>query len=353
VHSMQKPQQGLSIVELMVAMVIGLLILSGVLNIFLSSSETYRATENLSRVQENGRFAIDFLATDTRQAGNKGNCSRDTEVRNHLNESGNGYNATLYEIAGGIFGWESTDGGFNLPGYRQNTDIVLLKHAAQHSGITASGNTPENANTINLNGASGIPAGQIIMVSDGIACDVFQKRNNANANSLTRGASSGNPGPGNKNPSSSPFSKAYTVGMEINVVRSTIYYIANTNSGPMLRRMNYDQNSAGVPEDLVDGIVDMQLCYGIDSDSDNNVDTFVAANTIADWNTVAAVRVSFVSLSQDGNFRQGSGTAAPSVQFSDCDGTLLTRTQANYPEMGPDRVARVFSSTIAMRNRLP
>ncbi|MDX5445523.1 MAG: PilW family protein [Zoogloeaceae bacterium] len=347
-------QRGLTIVELMIGLLLGVLLLGGVLQIYLSSSQTYRSTEGLSRVQESGRFAIDFLTTDLRQAGYKGSCSRDTEVKNHLNEAGVGYSAELFELGDGIRGWNSGNGGYALTGYRAGTDSVLVKHAAALAGVTASGNTPANANTINLTAASGVSDGQIVLVSDSEGCDVFQNRNNANANSLTRGASSNNPGPGNKNPASSDFSHAYGEGMDIHLVRSAVYYVGTGASGlPALRRLTFDAGSAGVNEELVDGIVDLQICYGVDTSQDGDADNYAAANAVGDWNEVVAARVSVVAISPTG----GTATESPTVQFADCDGAVLIRTQVNYPELldaqGRPRLAQVFTSTIGLRNRLP
>tara|TARA_Y100001934_G_C12371255_1_gene786448 strand:+ start:1549 stop:2307 length:759 start_codon:yes stop_codon:yes gene_type:complete len=62
-------QLGFSLVELMIAMVLGLLLLAGVVNVQISSKETFQTSDDLSRVQENGRFALDILASDIRMAG--------------------------------------------------------------------------------------------------------------------------------------------------------------------------------------------------------------------------------------------------------------------------------------------
>jgi len=64
---------GFTMVELLVAMVIGLLLMAGVIQVFSSNQQTYRVTENLSRTQENGRYAIGIINKFARRAGNKGN----------------------------------------------------------------------------------------------------------------------------------------------------------------------------------------------------------------------------------------------------------------------------------------
>lgn len=65
----RRTQLGLSLVELMVAMALGLLLMTGVIQVFLSSRQTYAANEAMGRLQENGRFALEFIARSARLAG--------------------------------------------------------------------------------------------------------------------------------------------------------------------------------------------------------------------------------------------------------------------------------------------
>jgi type IV pilus assembly protein PilW len=62
-------QRGLTLVEIMVALVISLFLLAGLLQMFIGTRQSSRVQENLSRVQENGRFAIDFVGRNIRLAG--------------------------------------------------------------------------------------------------------------------------------------------------------------------------------------------------------------------------------------------------------------------------------------------
>jgi type IV pilus assembly protein PilW len=61
--------RGFSLVELMVALVITLILLAGIGQIFLSSKKSYTLQDSLSRMQENGRYAMDTLSQDLRRAG--------------------------------------------------------------------------------------------------------------------------------------------------------------------------------------------------------------------------------------------------------------------------------------------
>ena len=72
-------QKGLSLVELLIAMALGLLLTVGALQMMLSSQTIYRTTDTLSRVQENGRFALNFLAKGIRMAGHNSAEDEDAE----------------------------------------------------------------------------------------------------------------------------------------------------------------------------------------------------------------------------------------------------------------------------------
>ena len=61
-------QYGLTLVELMVAMVLGLLVAAGIVTVFSSTSSSSKAQNQLARLQEEGRFAITRLGTDLRMA---------------------------------------------------------------------------------------------------------------------------------------------------------------------------------------------------------------------------------------------------------------------------------------------
>ena len=65
----KRRQLGLSLIELMVALVIGLLLLGGLIQIYLSNKQSYNAQEQLARMQESGRFAMDLITRDLRRAG--------------------------------------------------------------------------------------------------------------------------------------------------------------------------------------------------------------------------------------------------------------------------------------------
>ena len=64
-----KQQRGLTLVELMVSLAIGLVILLGIMSIFTANRETYSIQESLGQLQENGQYAINFVARQLRRSG--------------------------------------------------------------------------------------------------------------------------------------------------------------------------------------------------------------------------------------------------------------------------------------------
>lgn len=67
-----RPQMGLSLIELMVAILISSILLLGVLELYINTSRTDRTSNELARVQENGRLVMELLAREARRAGYQG-----------------------------------------------------------------------------------------------------------------------------------------------------------------------------------------------------------------------------------------------------------------------------------------
>lgn len=330
ISSFNQRQKGLSLVELLIAMTLSLLLMAGVLQTFLASKQTYSANTALSRVQESGRFAMEFLANDIRNAGYRGECI--SALNNLLNESSASYSADLFDLNQAVSG--RADASPSWVDNRTAGDVIHIKHAVNISGVTASGNTPVNANTINLTAASGVAQGTIIIVADPRGCDMFQNRSFATAQALTRGSTGS---PGNKNPGTNNFSHAYDASMEILKLQSVTYYIGNgANNLPSLRRISFTTGAA-VDEELVEGVQDMQIRYGI-ADSNRQVGSYVSAANVTNWDNVVAVRVYLLLVSADTN-------VVPENQTIDFNGTTVTIQNR--------RLAQVFSTTIGIRNRLP
>lgn len=67
-ESLPLRQSGLSLVELMIAMVLGLMLLGGVIQVFLGNQTLYRETQRLAALQESVGYGVDFMVRDIRGA---------------------------------------------------------------------------------------------------------------------------------------------------------------------------------------------------------------------------------------------------------------------------------------------
>lgn len=61
-------QAGVTLIELMVALAIGMFLMAGAVTVFMQGRQTFRLTESIARLQENGRFALDAIEPDIRMA---------------------------------------------------------------------------------------------------------------------------------------------------------------------------------------------------------------------------------------------------------------------------------------------
>lgn len=73
---------GMTLIELMVALAIGAFLMIGAITVFMQSRATFRLTDQVARLQENGRFVLDTLEADIRMAGFWGLTSRGYEISN-------------------------------------------------------------------------------------------------------------------------------------------------------------------------------------------------------------------------------------------------------------------------------
>jgi type IV pilus assembly protein PilW len=73
--SPRRRQQGLSLIELMIAITLGLLVLAGLTTVFVTASESQRELQRSAQQIENGRYAIETLTNDIHHAGYYGRYS--------------------------------------------------------------------------------------------------------------------------------------------------------------------------------------------------------------------------------------------------------------------------------------
>ena len=95
----RRRMQGLTLIETMVAITISLILMAGAITLFINNKVTYQVNDNLSRLQENARFAIDFMLDDLRMVGFLGCSSSSEKVENSFITSGGAVGADEISLA--------------------------------------------------------------------------------------------------------------------------------------------------------------------------------------------------------------------------------------------------------------
>ena len=325
-------------IELLVALVISIFLLGGVVQVYSNNRSTYGYSEALSRIQENARFAMTTIMRDLRMAGFRG-CAFDSYV-NNLNVNSDDYNPGLHDF----FNEPAIEGVDENLGLNGSDTVIVRGPAPGQANIVPPYNSPTSAQ-IFINATGVLQKGDIVLLSNCRGADVFQ------VSSLTQGTGAAklsvvhNTGdsvsPGNYNPGACGngagahcLSQTYGGDSAIMKMQTVRYDIAAGESGePALFRQVFNDRY-----ELVDGIEQMQILYGINTDTtDTTPNQYVTSNQVANWDQVTAVRIMLLARSPD----TVSLGAAQRYRYN---GANITSND--------NRLRQVFSSTIALRNQL-
>lgn len=337
-------ERGFSLVELMIAMTIGFIVLAGVGFLYLESRQSFRSMENLSRMQESARYALDIMARDIRMAGYRGCASSSVTVHNVLSkstESAYNFDSPMNGYDGGTAGWTPTlptdTGGLSALSILPGTDAIIVR-GAFGSGTTVTKQPGLNSSAdLQVTTPNDLAINDIIMVTNCKAATVFQI---TNMNVVGAGQNVvhnvGATVPGN---ATKDLVENYAAsGGEIVKMQSKTYFIRTGASGsPALWQYdNYKPTGGDNPAEIAEGVENMQIQYGIDANADGVVESYSAASAVANWNQVAAVRISLLLVGKD-------DMVATSKQKYTYNGGLVD---------APDqRLRQVFTTTVSVRNK--
>ena len=333
-----RSQNGVTLVELMISLVIGLLILAGVTSVFFASRTTYTYNETLSRIQENGRLALESLSFDIRMAGFFGCGKADLIPINVIAndppidkiDGGVAVRGYTYGDAGAAF----VDAGL-LKGVA-NSDAIVIRRASPNLLNVDENLAVDNANIKIKGNPDGFEKDDVLLVTDCTVGDLFRVTNNPNDDVDEGGKVNLAHATGSN--STNRLSKTYGPDAQVMRFEEIAFFVRQTDrrtkSGnainALFRRVN------GQVQEIVDGVEDMRAFYALD----NDVTNFKAKEAIAatDWARVVAIRVHLLLSTQEPTL-----TEAQRYQFAD-----------DAEKGGTDKVMRhEFTQVIALRNRLP
>jgi type IV pilus assembly protein PilW len=389
--------RGFSLVELMIALLIGLVISIGVVQIFSATRATYQLDESLARAQENGRFALEFLTQDIRHAGYVG-CLRDTSfggkddnknIINNLASSadpkpgfsgiegaeysgtgfGNSYTlaSTPANTASGwvpaLTGVTGAAADVALPG----TDVLVLRHMVPNSwALVAPYITPLNV-FIDPAFASEVKSGDVMLVADCRDAVIFMVTGitptgmiSHTASATTNRCASWTQGGLNTDNDDVSCTAAFDSDnieptTAFGKLETVIFFVANdptsdpANPRPTLfRRVMLATGDIVETTALVEGVENFQVLYGVDDmppppDNDGAADRYVTADNVGDFARVVSVQIGLLVYGVN-----ATGTASDTGFDTDTHDVAGTSV---VPAANSRRKRRVFNTTIQLRNR--
>jgi type IV pilus assembly protein PilW len=269
---MNRPPRGTGLVELMVAMVIGLFLILGAVTVYIQSRQSYRTIEAVARVQEKARYALEVLEADIRSANywglnnwadsigvdrtadpTKATLQALDEVAVVIDKCHVDWVLDLREYVGGSD--DSADAIDDCPpavgDFQDGSDVLVIRRAGNAA----------------LAGATALQADGLYLQTSRIKGAVFSPNRD------------GNPAVEANLPSD--FQPELSETHDLSVLG---YYVSDASTGnarqPSLRRkrlVNGDTGASILDEEIMHGIEDLQVQFGLDTDAngDANADLFV------------------------------------------------------------------------------
>ncbi len=344
-------QLGLSMIELMIAIVIGLLLLAGTASLLISNKRIYKEQNEMGRLQENARFAMEMLIRDIRRAGYIGCMDRVSDLNSVVNGTSNddfllsmGNTLEGSENASDWYPSNSTEGtGDMLAG----SDGISVKFF-EPLGISIESEMPNPAADLNVTSIKGLAVGDIIALSDCASADIMQLTAVQSAPTrMQHNPGNTNPSPGN---STQVLSKAYSEDSEVTKLVSRRYFVGtNPVTGETsLYRYAQDRIDADadgnrdefISQEVIEGVENMQILCGEDTAGNDKIaDTYVTADAVANWDQVVSARISILMRTVKEDFSASMNTSTYNLM-----GTVIDPADDH-------RRRRVFTSTVQIRNQ--
>lgn len=332
--------RGITLIELMISMVLGLVIIGGATAVIIANRASYRTNEALSQVQESARTAFELLARDVREAGISG-CNNNGRMANVLDPTGT---LLWWQTWFGIRGFDGNQSTLAAPfgsadaDRVENTDAIILQ-GIQGMGLTVENHDPVSAN-LKINAeTTDFTDLDVLIVCDFDHAAMFQvtNYNDSNVTVVHNSKESENIEPGNCSKGlgyptvCTTNGTPYSFGPNSQVARlsATAWYIGNNprvaEGGRSLYRVRLGAGATSITEEVVAGVTDMQLEY---REQGAGVDEFREAANVGIWANVNAVRITLTLQSAD-------------------------RRVSTEVNVNDGRLQRGFTNIVTLRNRVP
>ena len=337
---------------------------------FLANKQTYRFNAALSRMQEDGRYAMAAMARDIRMSGFAGCASRQQITVNTVADQNppiieldssaivgfddsegwwtqasppqdhRGVDLTICDLAGGGGACQTSDALRVVQG-SETVAMTSIDMAAPDGTIRVQDTDYESFRPAVLIADAPPISEDLVLITDCRSADLFRVQ------SVTATLNDRDLMP------NSSLQKAYEANSIVTPLKTSSYFLADDNSDndgdgnpdqiPALYRMStIDGLAVPSAHPIAKGVEMMALSYGINTSGDEFADSYVTADAVPDWGNVVSVRISLLIKSIEDFITD----EAVSITF--IDGTLV-----NVGDDADRRLRLLFSSTVTLRNRVP
>jgi type IV pilus assembly protein PilW len=338
-----KRQRGVGLIEVLISITLGLLVLVALLKSYDDSKATFRVQDSLSRLQENARYALYLIGRDLRMAGYRG-CARDGSLA-PINNTLNSATTFLYDFQTPVQGFDGDSNGTWSPALPAGfgavvagTDVVAVRGVLDEGAVIRQ-NMPDDSATVFVTSNLNPPPfadGDIVMISDCLGGAIFQITNyTVSSGGLQHNTGVNDPPPGNRVQN---LGRAYRIGSQVFKVSTVSYFVRNSGSGsgPSLwRRVGGDP-----PQELVEGVQNLQVQYGEDTDGDLMPDVYRNASQVGSFRNVVSLRIALLFRSLE-----RAGFDADTRTFN-----LLGTTVGPFND---GRMYQAVTATLTLRNKAP
>lgn len=340
--------RGFTLIELMVAMLLGLIVIAGVVSVFLANQQTYRTNEALGDVEDGSRIAFEMLARDIRDAGLTGCDTSNGRLSNVLS---NGPNANGGTATDWYADWRNALHGYDNAGSIADPALTALPTSGATSPVVGNGSvqvistgsldvtivtdpSPSAAN-FKINAATTqLSKGDVIMVCDFDHATLMQITDYTPP-SVTVVHNSGTGSPGNCSKglgyptvcggNANGANYTFPPNSRVSKLTAADWYIGNNPVGgtSLYRLAVVSSSSAGLtptPEEMVRNVAAMQIAYLQPPNTTFGTATSVGSN----WTAVDAAQI-----------------------------TLTLQSTNQRAGVNAKPITRSFTSTTTVRNRVP
>jgi len=362
--SLPGKQTGLSIIELMIASVIGLFILAGAVTVFSGNNASSSMSTGMARLQDSGRVALDIVANSVRMAGYEG-CRSATKAAPNVIAS----DAPDIILPGTAVWGSSVDGSETWDPapiddlsdndiddfVKANTDVIYLQHASGRStNLQADLNTGAETSINIMSNPDQFATDDMLIISDCDSSHIFRATNIADATdgqTVTFGTGRND---------RANFGVAYTGSgaLEDSALRvmrfeSNVYFIQDSDrdmpdGSPIFSLYALDTSAfpVGTPSELIEGVEEMQILYGERLEPSGRI-RYVPADELDDMENVVSVQIGI--LIATANYAASDNDAKTYNIAGVTVGPPGASTDLNHA--GDRRLRAAFNTTVQLRNR--